>query len=132
MKTKSITLALATVLTFGAASAFADHTETILGAAIGGATGAAVGRSIGGRGDVIIWSAIGGAAGAAVGHSLGHDDEREVFVRQRVRYEDDDDRYVVVRRPQRVQYVYEEPVRYCKIKHQKHGHGHHYRDWDDD
>lgn len=127
MKTKPLTLALAAVLTLGTASAFADHTETILGAAIGGATGAAIGRSMGDRGDVIIWSALGGAAGAAVGHSLGESHEREVVVQRRVRYVDDDD-YVVVRRPQRVQYVYEEPARYYKVKHWHH----HHRDWDDD
>lgn len=131
MKTKTATFALATILALGAASAYADHTETILGAAIGGATGAAVGRSIGGsRGDVIIWSAIGGAAGAAVGHSLGDHHEREVVVHRRVYH--DDDRYVVVRRPRHVHYVYEEPVRYHKVKHHRHGHGRHHRDWDDD
>lgn len=138
MKTKPLTLALAAVLALGTASAFADHTETILGAAIGGATGAAIGHSMGGRGDTIIWSALGGAAGAAVGHSLGESHEQEVIVHRRVRYDDDGDRYVVVRRPPRVRYVYEEPVRYYRVE-RWHDHGYHrgwhrgwHRDRDDD
>jgi outer membrane lipoprotein SlyB len=131
MKAKTITFALATALTLGATGAQADHTETILGAAIGGATGAAVGRSMGGSsGEVIIWSAIGGAAGAAVGHSLGSHHEREVVVHRRIYHEQP---YVVVRRPRPVYYVYEEPVRYHKAKHgHGHGHRHHHRDRHDD
>jgi len=136
MNPKTISIALAAALTLGAASAYADHTETILGAAIGGATGAAVGRSMGsGQGEVIIWSALGGAAGAAVGHSLGDRHEREVVVHRHV-YRDDD-RHVVVRQPRQVYYVHEEPRHYHRIKH-RHGHGHgyghrrHHRDWDDD
>lgn len=140
MKTKTLTLALAATLSLGTASAFADHTETILGAAIGGATGAAIGHSMGDRGDVMIWSALGGAAGAAIGHSLGERHERDVVVRERVRYYDDGDRYVVVQRPPRVRYVYAEPVRYYAVRpyereywHDRGRHrGWHHRDWDDD
>lgn len=129
MKTRAIRFTLATVLAFGAASASADHTETILCAAIGSATGAAVGHSIGGRGNVIVWSAIGGAAGAAIGHSLGEDHGREVVVHRRARYVDDHDHYVVVRRPRHVHYVYEEPLPHHRMKR---GHDHHHREWGDD
>ncbi len=41
----------------------------ILGAAVGGGTGAAVGHSVGGRDGAILGGVIGAAAGAAVGHS---------------------------------------------------------------
>ena len=52
------------------APAYADG-STLLGAAIGGATGAIVGRQVAGRDGVILGAAIGGAAGAAIGHSAG-------------------------------------------------------------
>jgi outer membrane lipoprotein SlyB len=131
MKTRALALALAATVTFfGTTNAFADQTGTILGAAIGGATGAVIGHNLGSRGDVIIWSALGSAAGAAIGHSLSESQEREVVVHRRVRYEDKGDhRYVVVRHPPRGQYAYEEPVRYNKAER---WHYHHQRDWDGD
>jgi len=133
MQTKWISFIVSTMLMFGTASVFADHTETVIGAAIGGAAGAAIGNRTGGRNDAVIWSAIGGATGAVLGRSLGEPHERQVVVRERVRYEEDE-RYVVVhRRPAHVQHVYyEERPHYYKMKHHKKHHRHHDRDWDDD
>jgi hypothetical protein len=109
------------------ANAHADATETVIGAAIGSATGAAIGKKANHGNNVVIWSALGGATGAYVGYRLGEQRQPEVIVKERVRYVRDDD-YVAVRRPTYV--VYEEP-RYCKTKHYKHGH-HHHHDRDDD
>ena len=48
---------------------------------------------MGGRNDAIIWSAVGGATGAALGRSLGEPHERRhIIVRERYA---DDDNYVV-------------------------------------
>lgn len=100
------------------------HSDTIIAAAIGGATGAAIRGSMGGRDSVIIWSAIGSAAGAAIGRGVY---EREVVV---VR-EEAPVRHIVRERPvyQRVYYV-EEPGYRRHRKQQRH-HRHH-RDDDDD
>ena len=86
MQIKWITYILSTMLSLGTSSVFADHTETVIGAAVGGAAGAAIGNRTGGRNDAVIWSAIGGATGAIVGRSLGDPHERQVVVRERVRY----------------------------------------------
>ena len=132
MKTKWISFVVGTMMTFGTSAAFADHTETIIGAAVGGAAGAAIGNRTGGRNDAVIWSAIGGATGAALGRSLG-EHERHVVVRERVRYAEDD-HYVVVHRPVHVRQVYyeERPRYYNKMKHHNKHHRRHGRDWDDD
>ena len=143
MQTKWIAFILSTMLTLGTSSVFADHTETVIGAAVGGAAGAAIGNRTGGRNDAVIWSAIGGATGAVLGRSLGEPHERQVVVRERVRYVDDDEHYVVVHRPVHVQHIYyEEEPRYYKYKekhhkkykekHHKKHHRHHDRHWDDD
>ena len=98
------------------------HSDAIIAAAIGGATGAAIGGSMGRRDNIIIWSAIGSAAGAAIGHDMY---EREVMV---VREEVPVVRHIVRERPayQRVYYVEDSNYR----RHRKH-HRHH-RDDDDD
>lgn len=78
------------------------HSDVIIAAAIGGATGAAIECGMCGR-DNIIWSAIGSAAGAAIGNSMR---EREVgLVREEMPL-----RYTVHEQPvyQRIVYV-EEP-----------------------
>jgi len=132
MRTKWISFVVGTMLALGTSSVIADHTETIIGAAVGGAAGAAIGNKMGGRNDAVVWSAIGGATGALVGRSLGGPHERQVVVRERVRYEEDD-QYVVVHRPVHVRHVYyEERPRYYKAKHHNKHHRHHDRDWDDD
>lgn len=127
MQTKWISIVVGIALAFSTANVFADHMATVIGAAAGGATGAAIGQHMGGRNDAIIWSAIGGAAGAALGHSLGEPHERRPVI-MRERYADDDD-YVVVRRPVHVQHIYyETEPRYWKHEHRRH----HEREWDDD
>lgn len=66
------------VLVVSAATAKAGvDGEAILGGAIGGGAGAAVGSAVGGRNGAIIGGAIGGAAGAAVATA---DRKREVVV----------------------------------------------------
>lgn len=55
----------ATLSAFAIPTTSMAHSDTIIAAAIGGATGAAIGGSMGGRDSVIIWSAIGSATGAA-------------------------------------------------------------------
>lgn len=120
-------LAFATLLTLGAATAQAHDSGAVLGAAIGGAAGAAVGHSIGyDRGDVVIWSALGGAAGAAIGSSMGR--ERETVIYRPAYVEE---RYVVVRPPRRVVYVYEEPPFPPGAWH-GHRHKHWKRGWERD
>jgi outer membrane lipoprotein SlyB len=132
MRIKWISFVVGALMALGTSSVFADHTETVIGAAIGGAAGAAIGNRTGGRNDAVVWSAIGGATGAMVGRSLGEPHERQVVVRERVRYVEDD-HYVVVHRPVHVRHVYhEERPRYYKVKHHKKHHRHHHRDWDDD
>lgn len=131
MQTKWISFISGAMLTLGTASAMADHTETVIGAAVGSAAGAAIGSRTDGRNDAIIWSAIGGATGAMVGRSLGEPHERQVVVREKVRYIEEE--HVVVRRPVHVRHVYyEERPRYYKVKHHQKHHRHHHRDedWD--
>lgn len=93
------------------------HSDAIIAAAIGGATGAAIRGSMGGRDSSIIWSAIGSAAGAEIGHSAH---EREVVV---VREEAPAVRHIVRERPvyQRIYYV-EEPGYWRHRKHHRHHH----------
>ena len=131
MQTKWISSIAGVALAFSTANAFADHTETVIGAAVGGATGAAIGQRIGGRNDVIIWSALGGATGAVLGRGFGESHERRtVIVRERPRYADNDD-YVVVRRPVREEHIYYEDEPHYWRHGRDHEH-HHERDWDDD
>lgn len=55
-----------------AAPAFADHTATVIGAAVGGAAGTAISQNTNqSRNATILWSAVGAGAGAAVGRKLG-------------------------------------------------------------
>lgn len=126
MNKNIVALMLLGMLTLGA-SAHADTTETVIGAAIGSAAGAAIGQKANRGNNVVIWSALGGATGAYIGQRLGEPPrQREVIVKeQRVHHVYEDD-YVVVHRPTYV--VYEEP-RYHK--HYKHEH-HHHHDRDDD
>lgn len=134
----SILLAGAAV---AALPAHADHGNTVLGAAIGGATGAVIGREVAGRDGVIIGAAIGGATGAAVGRSVGERRyervvEREpVYVAQPAYYE----RRVyqpAYYPPQRV--VHSGPAYYDDDDNDWHGkrhhkhHRHHHRWHDDD
>ena len=133
MQTKWISSIAGLIMAFSASRVFADHTETIIGAGIGGATGAVIGKRMGGGNDAVIWSAIGGATGAAVGRSLGDPHvQRTVVVHERVRYEDGDD-YVIVRRPVQMQHIYyEEEPRYYKHKYKNKHHRHHEQEEDDD
>lgn len=55
-----------------ATPAFADHTATVIGAAVGGAAGTAISQNTHqSRNATILWSAVGAGAGAAVGRKLG-------------------------------------------------------------
>ena len=135
MKKTAVISALTMALVFAYSPVVrAAHTETILGAAIGGATGAALGREIGGRDGAIVWAALGGATGAAIGNTLGH--RHEVMTRR----DWDDDEFVVRR------HVVHEPVRvydihrttYYRVHEDKwccgyrHEHRHHHRHHHDD
>lgn len=66
------------------APAYADSGTTLLGAAIGGATGAIVGRQVAGRDGVILGAAIGGAAGAAIGRNAGERRQHRYVEREAV------------------------------------------------
>ena len=123
MQTKWISSIAGIALAFGASGAFADHTETIIGAGVGGAAGAMIGNDMGGRNDAIIWSAIGGATGAALGRSLG-EPHRTIIVREH----GDDDGYTVVRRRP---IYYEDAPRYERHEW-RHEHRRHEREWGDD
>ena len=122
MQAKWISSIAGVVLVFSASGAFADHTETIIGAGVGGAAGALIGNNMGGRNDAIIWSAIGGATGAALGRSLG---EPHRIVRE---YGDDDGYTVVRRRP----IYYEDAPRYERYGWRHEHRHHHEREGDDD
>lgn len=136
---KAAVLTASLLATSWAGIARADHTETILGAALGGAAGAAIGHAAGSRGDVILWSALGGAAGAAIASSVA-DPSREVVVRRIYRAHPwaepvwmPPPRYVVLP-PPRVRYILvEDGPRYCRIAiEHRHKHKHHaWDDWDD-
>lgn len=131
MQTKWISFAVGALMALSTSSVLADHTETVIGAAIGGAAGAAIGNRTGGRNDAVIWSAIGGATGAMLGRSLGEPHERQVVVHEKARYIEEEN--VVVHRPIHVRHVYyEDRPRYYKVKHHNKHHRHHDRDWDDD
>ena len=71
-----------------AAPAVASDSRAIIGGAIGGGAGAAVGSQLGGRDGAIVGGAIGGAAGAAIGTSNSRQKEttvtREVIVEREV------------------------------------------------
>lgn len=125
MRNKIIGWMMLVSLSLGSTLAYADATETVVGAAIGSAAGAALGKR---TKNVEIWSALGGATGAYVGYKLGEPRQPEVIVRERVRHVYHDD-YVVVHRPTYV--VYEEP-RYYKVKKYKKHKRHHHHEWDDD
>ena len=74
-------------LTAFAAPAYAVDGKAVLGGAIGGGAGAAVGSSIGGRDGAIIGGALGGAAGAAIATSGTKETQvvtREVIVEKEV------------------------------------------------
>ena len=115
---------------------WAGHTETIIGAAIGGGAGAAIGRNMGGRDNAIIWSAIGGATGAAIGGSIGERHHDRVIVRERPVYYEYEDVEVHRYYPQPRQ-VYYAPSEYYRdhdhhyAEHRRHNR-HHRRHHDDD
>ena len=117
---------------------WAAHTETIIGAAIGGGAGAAIGRNMGGRDNAIIWSAIGGATGAAVGSSIGERHHDVVRVRERPVYYEDVEVHHYYPQPQRVYYAPSESYRdydeHHYIQHRRYNrhHRHHHDDDDDD
>jgi hypothetical protein len=70
-------------------SAVAVDGAAVLGGALGGGAGAAVGSSIGGREGAIIGGALGGAAGAAIATSGSKQPQvvtREVIVEKEVVY----------------------------------------------
>ncbi|SCK21475.1 glycine zipper domain-containing protein [Vogesella sp. LIG4] len=83
------TFITAAALATTASYAMADHLNSVLGGAIGGATGVLVGQSVGGRDGAI----VGGAIGAATGVILSNPRER-----------------VVVREPRPEPVVYAVPV----------------------
>lgn len=77
---RTILAAVATSVLLAAAPAWAERGTTILGAAIGGAAGAVVGREVGGHGGAVLGAALGGAAGALVAQDMvgyGRDRVRE-------------------------------------------------------
>jgi len=127
-KQLGITLAL-TFCLLSSGAALAD--DAILGALIGGGTGAVVGRSIGGRDGTIIGGAIGAAAGAAIGSQQ----------RGRVEYVAPPVYYTAPAYPQQVYYppqqvyyaqpVYQRPSYYVERGYERGYHRHHeHRDWD--
>ncbi len=125
MHAKWIATIAGVTLALSASGAFADHTETVIGAGLGGAAGAMIGNNMGGRNDAIIWSAIGGATGAALGRSLG-EPHRTVIMREH----GDDDGYVVVRRRP---IYYEDAPRYERHEwRHEYRRRHHEREWGDD
>ncbi|MBI4754918.1 MAG: hypothetical protein HY778_05740 [Betaproteobacteria bacterium] len=79
---RTILAAVATSVLLAAAPAWADRGTAILGAAIGGAAGAVVGREVGGPGGAVLGAALGGAAGVAVTQNLGGYGRDRVQVRE--------------------------------------------------
>lgn len=117
--------------------AWAGHSETIIGAAIGGGAGAAIGRNMGGRDNAIIWSAIGGATGAAIGSSVGERHHGRVLVRERPVYYEDVEVHHYYPQPRRVYYAPSESYRdhdHHYTEHRRHDRQHrrHHDDDDDD
>lgn len=104
------------------------HEGTILGAAIGGAAGAALGHEMSGRNGAIVLGAAGGMAGAMIGRSMEPPHRERVVI-----YDDYVPRHIHVAHEPPVQRVYYvQPARYQTIHYyrgeprwRRHHHRHH-------
>ncbi|MBL8508794.1 MAG: glycine zipper 2TM domain-containing protein [Chitinimonas sp.] len=128
---KPISILILAVALSGTAALADNSSRVIVGGALGGAAGSAIGYELDGRDGAIVGAALGGAVGAAVAH---RSDRREVVVHRTeyrkvypVRYYDEP--RVVYRPVQQVVYVPVERHRghgkHWK-HHRRHGHGHHH------
>jgi uncharacterized protein YcfJ len=81
---------LGLILLVFSANIWAIDGGAVLGGAIGGGAGAAIGSELGGKNGAIIGGAIGGATGAAIG-SQKKTAQPVTAVKQNIRYEHDSD-----------------------------------------